>query len=435
MKGCEALSEVSLLPINGRISGELEVPGDKSISHRAVMLGSLAKGHTKVENFLDGDDCMHTIDAFTAMGVKIEQNGTQLHIESNGYKGFTEPALPLYFGNSGTTARLMIGLLAGLPFFTTIYGDPYLSNRPMDRVITPLKEMGLLVDGRSNGSLLPLSIRGARLTGMRYKLPVKSAQVKSAILLAGLFADGETTVIENGQTRDHTEVMLKAFGADIRQKENEIIVTNKGELKGIDVVVPGDISSAAFFLAAAAIVSDSQLTLRNVGLNETRTGIVDVLMDMGANLTISNERTVNGEVIGDIHIEQKPLNGTIVEGSIIPRLIDEIPIIALLATQAEGKTIIKDAEELRVKETDRIEAVVEILTTLGANITATKDGMIIEGKTPLTGGKISSYHDHRMAMLGAVASLITNDAVIIDDTSSISVSYPSFFSHLKQLIK
>lgn len=424
---------VTFPTLTSPLIGQIHVPGDKSISHRAIMLGSIAKGTTKIENFLNGEDCLHTIDIFRKMGVSIEQDETNVTIESEGYKAFQEPLEPLYFGNSGTTARLMLGILSGLPFHTVLHGDPYLTVRPMDRVVIPLRKMGAQIDGRNNGSFLPLAIRGQQLQGIEYDIPVKSAQVKSAILLAGLFAEGKTTVRELAKTRDHTENMLRAFGANLQVNGNEITITNKNDLTAVDVTVPGDISSAAFFLVAASIVPNSELTLYNVGLNETRTGIIDVLNAMGANVTISNKRTSGGELLGDLTIRYSDLTGTTIEGDIIPRLIDEIPIIALLATQAEGKTVIKDAEELRVKETDRISAVVEVLTTLGAHIEEKEDGMIIYGKTPLKGGSIKSYSDHRMAMLGVIASFICEETVQMDDVSSIAISYPNFFEHVEQI--
>lgn len=434
MKGIvNSLGQKILQHIKEPVHGQLQVPGDKSISHRAIMFGSLAKGTTKVTNFLNGDDCLHTMQAFRELGVNIKQSGTNITIISEGYNHFIEPKVPLYFGNSGTTARLMIGLLSALPFQTLIYGDPYLTERPMDRVIIPLSDMGARIHGRGNGGLLPLSIQGNNLNGIEYKLPVKSAQVKSAILLAGLLSKDKTTVIEKTKTRDHTENMLQAFGADLVVDGNTITVTNKNELIGTDIHVPGDISSAAFLMVAAAIVPNSKLTLTNVGLNETRTGIIDVLQAMNADIEITNEQTVGGEKSGDITIRQRSLKSTTISGEIIPRLIDEIPVIALLATQAEGRTVIKDAEELKVKETDRIAAVVDVLSSLGASIEATNDGMIIHGKTELTGGEISAYSDHRIAMMGVVASLIAKESVILDDDSSIAVSYPSFFQDLNTI--
>lgn len=424
-----------LSPKSNGLIGSIEIPGDKSISHRAVILGSLAKGTTKISHFLDAEDCLRTIDAFRSMGVNIVQEGDSVIIKSKGADSLEEPLVPLDFGNSGTTTRLMIGLLAGLPFFTTIFGDRSLSNRPMDRVTEPLKEMNASFTGRHDAKLLPLAITGKKLKAIHYTLPVKSAQVKSAILLAGLLADGETIVTEKIQTRNHTESMLEAFGANLNINGNSIHITGDQSLTGTDVYVPGDISSAAFFLAGAAAKLNSNLILKNVGLNETRTGIIEVLSEMGADLQIVAEKKIGGELFGDLHIKGKELNGIEISGDIIPKLIDEIPIIALLATQANGRTIIRDAEELRVKETDRIAAVVDVLSTLGADITATEDGMIIQGNTNLTGGNISSYDDHRIAMMGAIASLFAEDEIIIDDISSVAISYPNFFNDLDQVSK
>lgn len=429
------LAELTLDFSVNLISGTLEVPGDKSISHRSIMFGSMAKGTTHITNFLNGEDCLQTIKAFQALGVHIEIEGSNVIIKSKGAGAFLEPKTPLYFGNSGTTARLMMGILAALPFHSVIYGDPFLTERPMNRVVAPLREMGAQVNGRDSGNLLPLSINGGKLTGIYYKLPVKSAQVKSAILLAGLFAEGKTTIVEETKTRDHTENMLQAFGADLTVNNNEVTISNKKELTAIDVRVPGDISSAAFLMVAAAIVPHSELTLKHVGLNHTRTGMIDVLKQMGVDIQINNEKTISGELLGDLTITHKELTCTTISGEIIPRLIDEIPIIALLATQANGTTVIKDAEELRVKETDRIDAVVDVLSMLGADIQATPDGMIINGKTSLVGGRVSSYSDHRIAMMIGIASLIATEEVILDDDSSIAVSYPNFFTDLKKIIK
>lgn len=429
------LDNIKLNFLKKPLTGTIQVPGDKSISHRSIMFGSLAEGQTKISNFLQGEDCLHTINAFKALGVSISQRGSNVIINSRGVRAFNEPKTPLYFGNSGTTARLMIGILSGLPFHSIIYGDAFLSERPMNRVVTPLREMCASIEGREKGNLLPLAINGKTLTGIHYRLPVKSAQVKSAILLAGLLAEGQTMIIEETKTRDHTENMLEAFGADIKVAGNEVTITNRGSLKAIGVQVPGDISSAAFLMVAAAIVPGSKLTLTNVGLNETRTGIIDVFKQMGANLKIDNEKVISGERLGDITVTYKELKNITISGEIIPRLIDEIPIIALLATQIRGTTIIKDAEELRVKETDRIDAVVDVLSTLGANIQSTPDGMIVKGKTDLTGGSVASYSDHRIAMMIGIASLITESEVILDDDSSIAVSYPHFFKDLRSISK
>lgn len=422
---------ITLTPTKTPLQGSIDAPGDKSISHRAIILGSLAKGNTRISNFLPSEDCLYTIKVCQQLGVKINYNQTEVEITGQNLK-LKEPSVPLYFGNSGTTARLMLGVLAGQDFFSSVYGDKYLSERPMKRVVTPLKKMGAIFDGRENSSLLPLSIRGSQLHSIRYRIPVKSAQVKSAILLAGLFAKGETTVIEKGKTRDHTEKMLASFQAQIQIHENEITLIDN-QLQGTDILIPGDISSSAYFLVAALLVPNSHITIRNVSLNETRTGILTVLKEMGATFTITNEKMVNHEPVGDISISHQQISGTVIEGDIIPKLIDEIPIIALLATQAEGKTVIRHAEELRVKETDRIHATVQTLKSLGAHITETKDGMIIKGGTSLKGGKVSSYFDHRMAMMAAIASLICQEKVFIDELDSINISYPNFFEHLKQL--
>lgn len=416
------------------LKGETEVPGDKSISHRAVIIGSLANGITEVSNFLNGEDCLRTIDTFKAMGVSIEINGTNLKIHGKGMKALTKPNGDLYFGNSGTTARLLLGLLAGLPFQTIVTGDESLSNRPMNRVASPLREMGAKIKSSNGRNVLPLTIDGGHLTGMSYTVPVKSAQVKSALLLAGLLADDRTEISELTQTRDHTEHMLQAFDADLDRSGLTTTITNNHSLTATEITVPGDISSAAFLLVGAAIVPHSKLTIKRVGLNETRTGIIDVFKKMGATIELTNTFTINGELIGDITVTHGKLQGILIEGDSIPRLIDEIPIIALLATQANGTTIIKDAQELRFKETDRIDAVVDVLAKLGASIEGTEDGMIIHGKTPLNGGAVSSYQDHRIAMMVAIASLIANDEVILDDDASMNISYPGFFKDLEKLL-
>ncbi len=427
------MKKVTLKPVNVPLTGNLSVPGDKSISHRAIIFGSLARGKTKISNFLNGEDCLMTIKAFQSMGVKIDHKDDNVVIDSEGVTGFKEPLEPIYFGNSGTTARLMLGLLAGLPFHTTVYGDPSLTKRPMDRIRDPLIEMGAKIDGRNNGSLLPIAVRGQSLTGITFKPPVKSAQVKSGVLLAGLLAEGETTVIETTKTRDHTETMLSAFGGEITVNSNTVTVKGNQSLTGTEIEVPGDISSAAFFIVGALLVPGSQITIKNVGLNPTRTGLLDVLNQMGANLKIVETRRIGGEPIGDITVQYRELNAIEIDGDVIPRMIDEFPILALLATQIEGKTIIRDAEELRHKETDRISSVVNILNTLGAKVKGTDDGMIIEGKSPLIGGEVNSDGDHRLGMMIAIASLICQENVTLVDPDVINISYPNFFDDLKKL--
>lgn len=418
---------------NKPLIGRITVPGDKSISHRAIIIGSIANGITSVENLLESEDSNRTIDVFKSMGVTIEKENDIYRIVGHGIKGLKQPKKPLYFGNSGTTARLLIGLLASLPFSTQVYGDSSLSKRPMDRVIDPLILMGADIKGKDNSTKLPLTITGKNLSGIDYALPVKSAQVKSAILLAGLLAKGNTTIHELALTRNHTEIMLSSFGARISQQHNQVKVTPTEKLIAKDIVIPGDISSAAFWIVGALIVPNSKITLSNVGLNDTRSGILEVIERMGGSLQINKYDKLTGEDAGDITILYQPLQPITIDGNMIPRLIDEIPIIALLATQINGKTIIKDAKELKIKETDRIEAIVNVLSNLGANITATEDGMIIEGKTNLTGANVSAYGDHRIAMMIVIASLICNEPIVIDDISSINISYPNFFTDLQKL--
>ncbi|MFF2752692.1 3-phosphoshikimate 1-carboxyvinyltransferase [Psychrobacillus sp. NPDC058041] len=417
------------------LQGTLRIPGDKSVSHRSIMFGSIAKGETTIEGFLQSDDCLATIDCFTKLGVEILIDGENVQVKSNGIDAWKEPSDILYTGNSGTTTRLMLGILAGSNLTTVLIGDESIQKRPMKRVTAPLKKMGAHFIGREDAQFTPIAMEGKKLQAIHYKMPVASAQVKSAILLAALNAEGETILTEIEISRDHTEKMLRHFGADLTVEDKTIYLTGGQKLTGTHVVVPGDISSAAFFLAAGSIVPNSKLVLQNVGLNPTRTGIVDVLKEMGANVSILELDNVSHEEIGDITVETSELKGTEIGGDLIPRLIDEIPIIALLATQATGKTIIKDAEELKVKETNRIDAVVNELKKLGANITATADGMIIEGPTPLHGGDIDTYGDHRIGMMAAIASLITSTAVTIDNENCIAVSYPNFFEHLLSVIK
>ncbi len=420
---------------NSPLSGELAVPGDKSISHRAVIFGALAEGVTEITNFLRGEDCFRTIDAFRAMGVHIEVEEGKITVYGKGKSALKEPSQPINLGNSGTTARLLLGVLAGLPHHFVLYGDDSLSRRPMDRVTVPLKQMGTEIDGRSGGRLLPLAVRGGKLHSIDYEPPVKSAQVKSCVLLAGLLADGRTTVTEKTETRNHTETMLRGFGATLDIDGERISIDGGQKLTGTNVEVPGDISSAAFFAVAAAMVPGSSLLLKRVGLNPTRTGILDVLSKMGTKLTILDEKVNGGEALGDIRIEYAPLRGTVISGELIPRLIDELPIVALLATQAEGETHIRDAEELRYKETDRIAAVAKTLQQLGAKVDATEDGLIIKGSTPLHGGTVDSYGDHRIGMMAGIASLVTKGAVTLNDPDCINISYPAFFDHLEKVTK
>ncbi|WLR60272.1 3-phosphoshikimate 1-carboxyvinyltransferase [Guptibacillus hwajinpoensis] len=415
------------------LKGTVTIPGDKSISHRAIMFGSIAKGTTRITNFLPGADCLSTISCFKQMGVQIEQDGASVVVEGKGIDGLREPSELLDVGNSGTTFRLMMGLLAGRPFHSVLAGDESIAKRPMNRVTVPLSQMGAAIDGRENGTFAPIAIRGGNLSGITYDSPVASAQVKSGILLAGLQAYGVTTVTETHRSRNHTENMLESFGVKVKRDGLSVSVEGGQHLTATNVEVPGDISSAAFFLVAGAIVPNSTLTLLNVGINETRSGILDVLEQMGASLSIKNKRVVNQEEVADLTISTSDLSGTTIEGEMIPRLIDELPVIALLATQANGKTVIRNAEELKVKETNRIDAVVEALQTLGASVTGTPDGMVIEGPTRLHGGQVSSLGDHRIGMMLAVAGCITDGSVQLELPEAIKVSYPDFFEHLKQL--
>ncbi|MFB7159205.1 3-phosphoshikimate 1-carboxyvinyltransferase [Lysinibacillus sp. NPDC056232] len=415
------------------LQGTLTIPGDKSVSHRSVMFGAIATGKTTVDGFLLGEDCLSTIDCFRKLGVKIDVEGTNVSIDSPGIDGWQEPTEVLYTGNSGTTTRLMLGILAGSNVHSVMTGDASIGKRPMRRVIDPLRQMGAHFTGRADGQYTPLAIQGTALQAIDYHMPVASAQVKSAILLAGLRAEGTTIVRETEVSRDHTERMLRQFGAQVDEVDGVISLQGGQTLTGTHVSVPGDISSAAFFLVAGAICEGSKITLENVGVNPTRDGIIEVLQHMGASMTLMSNEDSQSEPTATITIETSALKGTTIEGDIIPRLIDEIPILALLATQANGRTIIKDAEELKVKETDRITAVVDELKKLGATIEATEDGMIIEGPTPLRGAHLNTYGDHRIGMMGAVAALITDGAVTLDDAECIAVSYPSFFEHIEEV--
>ncbi|GAJ40197.1 3-phosphoshikimate 1-carboxyvinyltransferase [Saccharococcus caldoxylosilyticus] len=418
------------------LQGIIHVPGDKSISHRAVMLGAIAHGTTTIENFLPGEDCLSTIDCFRKMGVVIKQDGSHVVVEGKGQGGLQEPSDILHVGNSGTTARLLLGILAGCPFHACLIGDESIAKRPMGRVTKPLKMMGARIDGREHGNYTPISIRGGELQPIHYESPVASAQVKSAILLAGLATDGTTAVTEPNRSRDHTERMIRLFGGNVAVDGLTVAVTGPQQLAGTSIYVPGDISSAAFFLVAGAVVPNSEITLKNVGLNPTRTGIIDVLQKMGADITIANVRNEQTEPFGDITVRTSRLAATEISGELIPRLIDEIPIIALLATQAEGTTVIKDASELKVKETNRIDTVVTELRKLGAEIEATEDGMIIHGKSALKAEKavVDSHGDHRIGMMLAIAACITKGAVHLKRPEAVAVSYPAFFDHLHSLI-
>lgn len=409
--------------------GQIKVPGDKSISHRAVMLGSLANGVTEISGFLKGADCLSTIDCFRKMGIDIDINGENVTVHGNGLRGLKKPDEMLYTGNSGTTTRLLCGILAGQNFDTSITGDASIQKRPMGRVVQPLSMMGAKIENE----YCPLYITGTKLHGIDYKMPVSSAQVKTAIILAGLYADGETVIHEIEKSRDHTELMLSAMGADLTVDNIDITVKPTNDLTAVNVDVPGDISSAAFFLVLGAIMPNSQITVTNVGINPTRTGIIDVLKDMGADITLENVHTSAGETVADITVRSSSLKGTTVGGDIIPRLIDELPIIAVAAVFADGQTVIKDAQELKVKETNRIRAVVDEFNKCGIDITETDDGMIINGGKSIHGADFKTYGDHRMAMSLTVLAQLADCESTLDDSDCACVSYPTFFDDFYKL--
>ena len=416
------------------LRGSLRVPGDKSISHRSIIFGSLAKGVTKVHDILRGEDVLSTMQVFRDMGVRIEDKGDLVEIHGCGFDGLQEPQRPLDMGNSGTSMRLITGVLAGQNFSAQMVGDDSLSKRPMDRISLPLRQMGVEIAGQTERDLPPLTIHGnPKLKPIQYQLPIASAQVKSALIFAALQAQGESLIIEKDLTRNHTEDMLLQFGGQLKVDGKEIRVAGKQELQAQEVVVPGDISSAAFWLVAGLIVPNSKITLTNVGINETRTGILDVIQAMGGKLSVSEVDEVAKSAT--ITVESSELHGTEISGELIPRLIDELPIIALLATQAEGQTLIRDAEELKVKETDRIQVVADALNSMGADIQPTADGMIIQGKTSLKGASVHTYGDHRIGMMTAIAALLVKDGnVELERAEAINTSYPDFFAHLEDLV-
>lgn len=420
------------------LRGELTVPGDKSISHRAVMFGALSEGITEVTNFLQGADCLSTIDCFRRLGIEIENTPKRIRIHGKGLHGLTAPTDILDTGNSGTTTRLISGILSGQKFETILNGDASIQSRPMKRIIDPLTRMGADIISMKGNGCAPLQINGSchgqnQLHGIHYQSPVASAQVKSCILLAGLYADSPTSVTEPYVSRNHTELMLTGFGADIRTEGTTASICPDPHLSAMIVEVPGDISSAAYFIAAGLMVPDSEILIRNVGINPTRDGILRVIHDMGGDLTILNEKISGGEPVADLLVRTSDLHGTIIGGAIIPTLIDELPMIAVLACLAEGTTIIKDAQELKVKESNRIDVVVNNLRSMGAHIEATEDGMIIEGGYPLHGAVIDSKLDHRIAMSFAIAGLAADGETEILGADCVKISFPGFYEMLKKL--
>jgi len=426
--------EAKIIQPAASLKGDIRVPGDKSISHRSIMLGSLAEGETLVTGFLHGEDNHATLNAFRSMGVTIEeQAGGRLLIHGRGLNGLLEPGDVLDCGNSGTTMRLMTGLLAGQSFFSVLTGDQYLRRRPMKRVAGPLAEMGARIWGRDGGERAPLAIQGGGLKGIEYGSPIASAQVKSALLLAGLYAEGPTTVCEPHLSRDHSERMLSHFGARLDRFDGGVTIQPQPRLVGREVRVPGDISSAAFFLVAALVTPGSELMIRGVGMNPTRSGVVDILRAMGGSIERLDDREENGEPVADLMVRHSSLKGIEIGGELVPRAIDEFPVISVAAAFAEGTTVIRDARELRVKETDRIAAMVSELGKLGAQVEAREDGMVVTGREELSGGRVDSHGDHRIAMSMAVAALRATGEVSIGNTACTATSFPDFWQLLEQV--
>ncbi len=415
------------------LKGEVTVPGDKSVSHRAVMFGSIAKGLTEITNFLQGADCLSTISCFGKLGIEIENGPDRILVHGKGLHGLTAPDSVLDAGNSGTTTRLISGILAPQSFTVTLTGDASIQKRPMKRIIEPLSMMGADIKSLKGNDCAPLEIHGRPLTGIHYTSKVASAQVKSAVLLAGLYAFGETSVTEPVISRNHTEIMLSHFGAQITTKDTTASILPEPVLEGRKIMVPGDISSAAYFIAAGLIVPGAEILIKNVGINETRDGIIRVAKQMGGNITLLHENRDSGEPVADVLVSHSPLHGIEISGSIIPTLIDELPIIAIMAAYAEGTTVIADAAELKVKESNRIDVMVDNLTAMGADITGTEDGMIIKGGSPLHGALIHSMADHRIAMSFAVASLLADGTTSIEGGECVNISYPGFYKDLAAL--
>lgn len=426
------MNSVFIKPIQG-VKGEVKVPGDKSVSHRAALLGGMARGETYITNFLLGQDCLSTLRCLSGLGVKYEQNGNEIWIQGEGIDSWSEPTDLLDVGNSGTTIRLMLGVLAGCPFTATFTGDSSIRTRPMRRVTEPLREMGARILGRKKGNLAPLTIEGGNLRGLNFNIPVASAQVKSALILAGLGANGETSVTEPAISRDHTERMLQGFGVDVVREGKTVKVKGGSQLNGQRVSVPGDISSAAFFLVLGSLTKSGEIVLPNVGINPTRTGILEVLRMMGADIEETDIAEICGEPRATLRVRPTQLHGIEINGEIIPRLIDEIPVLAVAASLAEGETMIRDAGELRVKETDRIKTVVEGLSIMGASIEELPDGLRIQGRPKLAGGKVKSYGDHRLAMAWAVAGMLSMEGTSIEGMEAASVSYPEFLSIVQRI--
>ncbi|MBR5637297.1 MAG: 3-phosphoshikimate 1-carboxyvinyltransferase [Pseudobutyrivibrio sp.] len=423
------------MPINKAksLKGEITVPGDKSISHRGVMFGAISDGITELTGFLDGADCRSTIGCFRAMGIDIKQDADHVIIHGKGLNGLSASSEMLDVGNSGTTTRLISGILAGQSFISTLNGDESIQKRPMDRIITPLSQMGAHIRSLRENGCAPLEMGGTQLKAIHYDSPVASAQVKSCVLLAGLYADGITSVTEPVASRNHTELMLSGFGADIKSEGLTASIVGRPNLVGQKIEVPGDISSAAYFIVAGLICPNADLLIKNVNTNPTRAGIIKIAKDMGGNIELLNERVVSGEPVADIQVRTSELHGCEVSGEIIPTLIDELPVIAVMAACASGTTTIKDAAELKVKESDRIATVTENLSNMGCDITPTDDGMIINGGKELHGTTVNTYLDHRIAMSFAIAGLVANGETTFDNEACCCISYPDFFKTLNNL--
>ena len=421
------------IPKLNKLHGKLTIPGDKSISHRAVMFGALAQGTTRITHFLEGADCLSTISCFQAMGIHIQKNEDEVLVEGKGLHGLQAPLDILDVGNSGTTTRLISGILAGQDFTSRLTGDASICQRPMGRIITPLSLMGAQITSQNQNGCAPLTIQGGHLHGIHYQSPVASAQVKSCVLLAGMYADAPTSVTEPVLSRNHTELMLNYFGAQVTSKGTTAAILPQPDLKARDITVPGDISSAAYFIAAGLLVPGSEILLCNVGINPTRDGLLRVCQAMGGDITLLNVRN-DGEPTADLLIRSSSLHGTEIKGEIIPTLIDEIPMIAVMAAFAEGTTVIRDAAELKVKESDRIQVMTDNLTRMGADVEALPDGMIIHGGKPLHGATIDSHKDHRIAMSFAVAGGICEGSLTITDGECVNISYPEFYTDLYSLL-
>lgn len=421
------------IPKLNKLHGKLTIPGDKSISHRAVMFGALAQGTTRITHFLEGADCLSTISCFQAMGIHIQKNKDEVLVEGKGLHGLQAPLDVLDVGNSGTTTRLISGILAGQDFTSRLTGDASICQRPMGRIITPLSLMGAQITSQNQNGCAPLTIQGGHLHGIHYQSPVASAQVKSCVLLAGMYADAPTSVTEPVLSRNHTELMLNYFGAQVTSKGTTASILPQPDLKARDITVPGDISSAAYFIAAGLLVPGSEILLCNVGINPTRDGLLRVCQAMGGDITLLNVRN-DGEPTADLLIRSSSLHGTEIKGEIIPTLIDEIPMIAVMAAFAEGTTVIRDAAELKVKESDRIQVMTDNLTRMGADVEALPDGIIIHGGKPLHGATIDSHKDHRIAMSFAVAGGICEGSLTITDGECVNISYPKFYTDLYSLL-